>query len=227
MLRVQETIALRCLRDMAGARVLDVGGGHGQLAEPLCREGYDVTVISSSVSCRRRIDHLVSAGHCAFQVGNLIDLPYPDDAFDVAISFRMLTHCRRWPTLVSELCRVASRAVVVDYPTIQSVNRLAPALFGAKKRIEGNTRHWKLFRHREVLDEFARHGYALRASKGQFFLPMVLHRAIGCRPVSAAGERVCRALGLTALWGSPVIAKMVPDASRTGQDQPRNSDGAT
>ena len=48
----------------------------------------------------------------------------------------------------------------------------------------------------------------------QFFLPMVLHRMIGRRGISAALEGLCRGLGLTRLWGSPVIALFVPDTRR-------------
>ena len=40
--------------------MLDVGGGHGQLAIPLCRAGYRVTVLGSDASCRRRLEALVA-----------------------------------------------------------------------------------------------------------------------------------------------------------------------
>jgi hypothetical protein len=39
MLAVQERIALRMVRRFPDATILDVGGGHGQLALPLCRDG--------------------------------------------------------------------------------------------------------------------------------------------------------------------------------------------
>jgi ubiquinone/menaquinone biosynthesis C-methylase UbiE len=137
--------------------------------------------------------------------GDVIALPFPDNTFDVVLCFRLLTHCERWPELVRELCRVARQAVIVDYPTGQSLNAIAPALFGAKKKFEKNTRTWALFRHRQVIGEFAKNGFEPVATKKQFFLPMVLHRMLKCRALSAALEAVCRALGLTRLWGSPVI----------------------
>jgi 2-polyprenyl-3-methyl-5-hydroxy-6-metoxy-1,4-benzoquinol methylase len=209
MLSVQERIALAMLAELpAGAAVLDVGGGHGQLAGPLCREGYAVTVLGSAESCRRRIAELVDGGRCRFVTGNVIGLPFPDRSFDAAISFRLLPHCEAWPALIGELCRVARRAVIVDYPTSQSVNAVAPALFGAKKKLEGNTRAWRLFRHAEVAGEFRRSGYACRQRAGQFFLPMVLHRVLHCRPLSAGLEAACRSAGLTRRWGSPVIVDM-------------------
>lgn len=208
MLGVQERIALGMLADMPGAAILDVGGGHGQLAGPLCRNGYKVTVIGSHESCRRRIAALVDSGACRFEVGNVVALPFPDRSFDAAISFRLLTHCEAWPELIRELCRVARRSVIVDYPTSQSLNAVAPALFGAKKKLEGNTRQWRLFRHDEVTAEFARHGFECKRRVPQFFLPMVLHRAMRWRLWSAGKEWFCGAIGLTHRWGSPVILEM-------------------
>jgi len=97
--------------------------------------------------------------------------------------------------------------VIVDYPTSQGLNAIAPALFGAKKKLEGNTREWRMFRHDEVDREFTKNGFVLKRRAPQFFLPMVLHRALRCRFLSATMEAVCRGLGLTRLWGSPVIAE--------------------
>ncbi len=205
MLEVQERITRRLLGPHAGGTVLDVGGGHGQLAVPLARAGWDVTVLGSAPSCAHRLAPVKDRVN--FQVGNVIALPFADRAFDVAICFRLLTHCQRWPDLVRELCRVARAAVIVDYPTSQSVNAIAPALFGAKKKVETSTRPWRLFRHREVRAAFAASGFPLAAQGKQFFLPMVLHRMLKSRPLCAGLEAVPRALGLTALAGSPVIAE--------------------
>ena len=210
MLAVQEKITRRMLRGFEGHSVLDVGGGHGQLVLPLCREGWRVTVLGSDESCRHRIQSAVDSGACVFLVGNVVALPFPDKSFDVVLCFRLLTHCERWPELVRELCRVARRAVIVDYPTGQSLNAIAPALFGAKKKFEKNTRTWALFRHAQVNGEFARNGFAPAATGKQFFLPMVLHRMLKSRALSAGLEAVCRALGLTRGWGSPVIVRMEP-----------------
>ena len=121
-----------------------------------------------------------------------------------------MTHCERWPELVRELSRVARQCVIVDYPTGQSLNAIAPALFGAKKKFEKNTRTWALFRHRQIRDEFTKNGFVLAEAKKQFFLPMVMHRMLKSRKLSAFMEAVCRGLGLTQLWGSPVIVRMVP-----------------
>jgi len=209
MLEVQERIATALLEKHPARTVLDVGGGHGQLAVPLCRAGYAVTVLGSAERCRRRVAAVVDDGACTFTVGNVIDLPFADRSFDAVLCFRMLTHCTQWPRLVAELCRVTRGPVIADYPTSQSLNCIAPALFGAKKKIERNTRTWRLFRHAEVRDAFRANGFRRQARRGQFFLPMVLHRALKSRSLSVCLERVCRGAGLTQRWGSPVIVEMV------------------
>ncbi|MHB8834143.1 MAG: class I SAM-dependent methyltransferase [Candidatus Methylomirabilia bacterium] len=209
MLEVQES-AVRTLLGAAGGRtLLEVGGGHGQLAGPLARAGWRVTVHGSDATCARRIEPLLATGAVQFVAGDILALPFPDRSFDCVVSVRLLPHCARWPALVAEMCRVARQAVIVDYPTSESLNRVAPALFGAKKRLEKNTRAFTLFTHREVEAAFAAGGCAAAGRSGEFFLPMVLHRALRCRPCSSALEALARAAGLTRRWGSPVVARFV------------------
>ena len=205
MLGVQESIALGWIRESAVASTLDVGGGHGQLAIPLAHAGYPVTVLGSDPVCAKRIEAEVRAGKIKFQTGNVIALPFPDQSFDVAISVRLLPHCERWPELVKEMCRVARKSVIVDYPV---ESELSSILFGAKKKLEGNTRMWLSFRHAVVETEFEKHGFKLKRRIGQFFLPMVFHRTLKCRATSEFLEGICRGLGLTRCWGSPVLAEM-------------------
>ena len=51
-LDVQARTTLSLLEPWPGARVLDVGGGHGQVAIPLAENGFDVTVTGSSDECK-------------------------------------------------------------------------------------------------------------------------------------------------------------------------------
>ncbi len=207
MLEIQARLCLDLIKPHGdNLEILDVGGGHGQLAIPLTREGHRLTVLGSAPVCEHRIRSITESGAAKFVVGNVVALPFPDQSFDVALSFRLVTHCTQWEKLIAELCRVARKTVIVDYPTGQSINAIAPALFEAKKKVEVNTRTWRLFRHDEIRNTFAAHGFQPAGLRKQFFLPMVVHRMLKSRPVSAASERVCRALGLTTLAGSPVIA---------------------
>jgi len=212
MLAVQERIILERLRALPRPTVLDVGGGHGQLAIPLARAGWEVTVIGSAQACGRRIERLVQAGQCRFVIGDLLKMPFSDGSFDVVICIRLLPHCEEWRALIGELCRVARRAVIVDYPTSQSMNILGPAFFETKRRLEGNTRVWRSFRHAEVENAFREHGYAVSFRIGQFFLPMALHRLLRMRRISSVLEGLARGIGLTRRWGSPVILEAVRQA---------------
>jgi 2-polyprenyl-3-methyl-5-hydroxy-6-metoxy-1,4-benzoquinol methylase len=207
MLAVQERITLGLLARGSYREILDVGGGHGQLAIPMCRAGYEVTVLGSAESCRARLAGALAGGRCRFAVGNVIALPYPDRSFDTVVCFRLLTHCERWPALVAELCRVSRGVVIADYPVHHGIHRLAPRLFEAKKRVEKNTRTWRPFAHAEVDDAFRAHGYSVRSRRAQFFLPMVIHRRLRNRAVSTFLEAACRMCGLTRLWGSPAIVE--------------------
>ena len=208
MLSVQTKLTRRLLSDIRPGTLLDVGGGHGQLAHPLADDGWEVTVLGSAPSCRKRIADLTDAGRCKFVVGNVVQLPFEDNSFDVVICFRLLTHCERWQQLVKELCRVSRGPVICDYPAHESVNAfMTPKRFAAKKKIEKNTRTWHIFRHAEVTDAFEAAGSRIVAREKQFVLPMAIHRKLKCAPVSRFLEGCCRLVGLNALFGSPVILR--------------------
>ena len=209
MLDVQTKLTVKHLAKLPKGTLLDVGGGHGQLAHPLAEQGWNITVLGSSKSCEHRIKDLTEANKAKFVVGNVIELPFPDKSFDVVICFRLLTHCDHWEQLVKELCRVSRGPVIVDYPTSQSINAIAPMFFAAKKKFEKNTRTWKLFRHKEVTDAFESAGAKIVSRRKQFAMPMVVHRALKCAALSSFLEGCCRAIGLTMLCGSPVILKAV------------------
>jgi hypothetical protein len=108
---------------------------------------------------------------------------------------------------VGELCRVARRAVVADYPTRRSVNVVSESFFGMKKGVEGSTRPFRVFGEGEIEAAFAEHGLATSARRPQFLLPMALHRALGLALVSRSLEGAAGLLGMTALVGSPVIRR--------------------
>ena len=206
-LDLQARVTLDLLRPYPGARILEVGGGHAQLAGPLSQAGYRVTVTGSSPACRERLDRLLPPGAVDLVVCDLLELPWEEASFDLVLAFRLLPHLEGWQRLLAEMARVARRGVIVDYPELISFNLLSQGLFAAKKAVEKNTRPFTCFRTREVKQVLAAQGLDFFARKAQFFLPMALHRALGAAPLSRGMEAVCRGLGLTALAGSPVILK--------------------
>lgn len=188
--------------------VLDVGGGHAQVAPRLVAMGYEVTVLGSGPQAFRPLQD----GEPSFtrEVGDLIDLPFDDSSFDVALSVRTLPHMDDWPKFIGELCRVARVAVVLDYPTWRSINVVAPALFRLKLLIEKNTRPFTLFSRSEIARVFAQLGYHVTSSRPQFFFPMGLYRMFGSASLARALETPPRSLALTRLLGSPIITTAVP-----------------
>lgn len=208
-LEVQERMLTRALADLPeNARVLDVGGLHGQLVPALLRVGHRVVVLGSAPVVSERLRSRLEGGSCQLHVGELTRrLPYSDGTFDAAVSFRLLPHVDDPQQLVAELCRVARRYVVVDYPSTRSVNAAAAPLFSLKKRVEGNTRPFRVFRPAEVREWFREEGFQVAEERGQYFFPMVLHRALRSRGVSRALEAAADAAGLRRSFGSPVILR--------------------
>ncbi len=211
-LEVQARTTLDLLRPWPGASVLDVGGGHGQVTGPLIDAGYQVTIMGSDERCRERVATWVDGGRARFRVADLSASGLADRCFDVVLSYRLLSHVPAWPRLVTELCRLSRRAVVVDYPTRASINILSDALFGLKRGVEGNTRPFLVFRDRELTAAFARSGFRPTARRPQFLLPMALHRGLRQAGLSRRVEALGGALGLTRAFGSPVILRLERDA---------------
>jgi SAM-dependent methyltransferase len=210
-LDVQARHTLELLRPWPKARVLDYGGGHGQLTGALLEHGYDVTVFGSPGACGARLRPWVDAARARFQAGDLRRAPWPDRAFEVVLSFRLLAHVPDWPALVRELCRLATRAVVVDCPTARSVNAAARALFPLKRAVEKNTRPFTVFRESEVRDAFAAHGFRVGARRPEFFFPMALHRAHRTAALARGLEALAAAARLREAFGSPVILRAERD----------------
>lgn len=208
LLAVQSKTVTDALRGLPCGVALDVGGGHGQLVDLLAGLGWRATVHGSSAISERNLRELHGKRDCEFVCGSMFTLPVADRSFDLVISVRLLSHVPDWKILVAELCRVARRSVVVDYPCKSGMNALTPLLFGLKKRLEGNTRTYSSFSRDELCNEFERYGFTFKREVKQFFLPMVIHRiGKGSAPFRAA-EWLFRAIGLTALAGSPAILRM-------------------
>jgi len=206
-LEVQTAITLDLLRDMPGASVLDVGGGHAQLAVPLVEQGFRVTVTGTDESCRQRLDRFLASDTFAYQTCDCLHLPFADRSFDVVLSFRLLPHVTAWRPLLMEMGRVADRVVIFDYPDIRSFNILYRFFFRLKKSLEGNTRTYMLFSRSQIGAVLQEAGFPLQSFRPEFFWPMVLHRKTGNAALARMLEGMTRFLGLTRLAGSPIIVR--------------------
>ncbi len=207
LLDIQAECIARAIRDLPPGDVLDVGGGHGQLVAPLSAAGWRVTVHGTDSRCEQNLRGLHRHSACRFVAGPLDELPAPDRSFDLVIAVRLLPHVTHWPGLLREMCRVARRSVIVDYPSKGGLNALTPLLFGVKKSIEGNTRTYTSFSRHELEPALAASGFRTHTEVRQFFLPMVVHRVGKAAAPLRAAEWLCRRTGLTRLAGSPVILR--------------------
>lgn len=212
----QEQLVLGELKGLPGGSLLDVGGGHAQLSGPLADAGWDVTILGSAPSCAARLALDPRNDPVEFVAGDLLGLPFPNQSFDVAVSVRTMAHIEDWPRFIGELCRVARRAVVIDYPELLSLNLLSGLTFGLKHRVEGDTRHFRSFRASEIAREFDRNGFAVMASRRQFFLPMAIHRAAKGAAALRLIERAMSAIGVTDRFGNPGILRADRQSGRDG-----------
>ena len=199
--------------------ILDVGGGHGQVATAIAGSSFaplvSLTVLGSAsngnvtLEAARQQGLLTRIRSVDYQVGPFLPLPFPNQSIDIVSSLRFLPHTEHWRELIREMCRVARRAVIVDVPTVESVNIFSKMLFPLKKRVEGNTRTFTLFRRAEVIKEFRECGFPFVDVRGEFFWPMVVHRMLKRPALSEALEAPPKFLGLTDLVGSPVIMRAI------------------
>jgi ubiquinone/menaquinone biosynthesis C-methylase UbiE len=201
----------RVLANMVGRitdrAVLDVGTGTGRAALILARGGARVTAVDASEEmlaiARQRAAAQMMTG-ITFQRGDAHNLDFADRSFDAVVSLRMLMHTPQWQRCVSELCRVAKRLVIVDYPSATSV-----ALFEsiARRGLHGvgmKTEPYRVFTRGMIADAFDRNGFRIRSVHRQFVLPIAFHKLIGSRRFTHWSERLLDHAGLLKPLGSPV-----------------------
>jgi len=187
-------------------RVLDVGTGTGRAALLFARGGAQVTGVDASepmlaVARQRAKDEGLAI---RFLAGDAHALEFPDRSFDVVVSLRVLMHTPDWRASVGELCRVAGRLVIVDYPAAASFALFESVLRRAVHALGVRTEPYRVFTDREVARALDRHGFRVRSMHRQFVLPIALHKAVGSRWLTLRVERLLDRLGLLTLLGSPV-----------------------
>lgn len=189
-----------------GRKILDVGTGTGRAALLFARGGAVVTGIDASeemlaVARQRAAAESLTA---TFAVGDAHALGFPDRAFDVAISLRVLMHTPDWRRCVAELCRVSDQLVILDYPSarsaaaLQSLGRRLLAAVGA------SSEPYRVLSDADVALALTRCGFQIRSIHQQFVLPIAVHKAIGSRGFTTRIEGWLARAGLRERFGSPV-----------------------
>jgi ubiquinone/menaquinone biosynthesis C-methylase UbiE len=98
----------------AGARVLEVCCGAGRLAAELCRNGNQVAALDLSAACVAHA-HAHDRAGISFVVGDALELPFRDGAFDVSCIFEnsLGVFFSKKARVLEELLRVARTRVIV------------------------------------------------------------------------------------------------------------------
>jgi hypothetical protein len=208
-LKVQEDAVCDVISGDRSISILDVDGGHIQITAPLAERGYRVTVQGSARACRYRMDANTHTRDIQLTESPVVKLPVADRSIHFVLSFRLRAQCEDWPALVQELCRVADAAIMVDFPPTSALNMFGPLLFRLKKQIKKNTHHWHSCRRPDIIREFERHRSRMEAQFREFFLPMEIYRVPRSRALTATQEGGFRSIGLTQMYGSLVILKLV------------------
>jgi ubiquinone/menaquinone biosynthesis C-methylase UbiE len=187
--------------------VLDVGTGTGRAAFILALGGAKVTAVDASeqmlaIARQRAAEQLLTT--IKFQRGDAHALDFPDRRFDAVVSFRLLMHAPQWKRCVAELCRVAERLVIVDYPSATSVALFESVARKAMHAAGAKTEPYRVFTHGTIADAFDRSGFRIRSVHRQFVLPIAFHKAIGSRRFTLWSENLLDQAGLLKPFGSPV-----------------------
>jgi ubiquinone/menaquinone biosynthesis C-methylase UbiE len=200
----------RVLANMVGRiqdrLILDVGTGTGRAALLMARGGARVTAVDASNEMLEVARQRAAGEHAQirFQRGDAHALQFRDREFDVVICLRLLMHAPDWRSCMAELCRVAERLVIFDYPAagsvalVESVARRTVHAFGVR------TQAYRVLSDRAIRRALDASGFRVRSVHRQFVLPIAFHRLIGSRRFTIWLEHRLDRAGLLKRFGSPV-----------------------
>lgn len=202
----QERVLVAFLGDVRGRQVLDVGTGSGRAARTVARLGAQVTAMDASRAMLRVARERAGADGLSIRwvEGDAHQLPFENRTFDAAVCLRVLMHTPEWRTCLGELCRVARKRVVIDYPALLSAAALQAGWRALLATLGQRVEAYRVFTGRTMRRELARHGFTVTGIEKQCVLPIGFHRLLHSRTASERVERLLARLGLLAIMGSPV-----------------------
>ena len=150
---------------------------------------------------RRAAEQLVKV---KFLHGDVHHLEFANRSFDVVVCLRVLMHTPHWRQSLQELCRVADRLVIFDYPSALSAASAQSVARRMLSAVGVRTEAYRVFRRETIRAALADSQFRIRSVHRQFVLPIQLHKMIGSRRFTASSERVLDHLGLLRFFGSPV-----------------------
>lgn len=202
----QADVLAGMLGPVQGRRIIDVGTGTGRGAFLLASAGAAVTGVDASEQMLAIARTRAAETNVAVQFlqGDAHALTFADRSFDIAVSLRVLMHTPRWRQCIGELCRVADRGVILDYPSATSTALLQSLARKALHPLGFSSEPYRVFLDRQIAGELAAHGFRVVSLHRQFVLPIAVHKTIGSRRFTELSERWLARLGLLRVFGSPV-----------------------
>ena len=200
----------RVLANMVGRiqdrSIVDVGTGAGRAAILMARGGARVTAVDASeqmleVARQRAAEERLTI---RFVRGDAHALQFANREFDVAICLRVLMHAPDWRRCLGELCRVAERLVIFDYPAAMSAALLESVSRRIVHTLGARTEAYRVFSDRAIRQALGRSHFRVRSVHRQFVMPIQFHRAIGSRTFTIWSEDLLDRVGLLKQLGSPV-----------------------
>lgn len=205
----QQKILFEMIPDARGKRILDLGAGTGRISIPMAKAGAQVYAADASIEMitvakNKANEEFVKMD---FIVGDAHDLPFRDSSFDVVVSFRMLLHLEDYKKGLSEICRVARKFVILDFPPKNSLVCLEPFYLTIKKKFCRNIQDYMVFSTKEISEKFEKEGFRISMVKREFLLPLKFYRKVGKRRFAEYIENLFRRAGLIDKYGAPVTIK--------------------
>lgn len=154
-------ILAECLSKISQREIslLDVGCASGYYSEVVrSLENYQVTYhgcdySEAMISCARQ-----HYSNTDFSVADITDLPFDSNTFDVVVASGVLEHVPDHEQAVQEICRVASRYVIVHRLPVMHANRHVHTLGSQYSILTPRTR----FAEQIILTNFANIGFRVK-----------------------------------------------------------------
>lgn len=131
--------ALAAIFPPAPARVLECGSGSGEVSAWMASRGYEVVLLDASPAALAFAEKRFHREHLTgeFIPGNVYNLPFADNSFDIVMSFGLLEHFEDVDVVIAEMTRVLKPGgmffadIVTERFSIQTVGNI----FNAAVRI--------------------------------------------------------------------------------------------
>jgi ubiquinone/menaquinone biosynthesis C-methylase UbiE len=202
----QARVLLDFLGEPCPVTALDVGTGTGRAAFAITKAGVQVTGMDASREMLNvaRAHALENSIVVNFLPGDAHALPFADRSFDAVTSLRMLMHTPDWRRCIREMCRVARRRVIFDYPPLVSFAALQTGMRRAAQWTGRRVETYHVIPTHAARSVLQANGFEIIKMDRQFVLPIAFHKWIGSARFTNNVERGLAVIGLLRWMGSPV-----------------------